>query len=134
MKKHLFFSSLVFLALSFSACKKDKTQGGADNPNPTTNQKPVVTFTGPVSPLEADPIVGGVDTKLTVSASDPDGSIVKVKFYSGTSKIYEDVTAPYETNTFNAGIGTVTCYADAFDNSGDSTRASLILTVNSINK
>jgi hypothetical protein len=126
MKKHLFFSLLAVLALSFSACKKDdKDNSGGGNPTP--NQKPVVTFTGPVGNVDAY-----INFTLKVNASDPDGSITKVKFYivSGGKevKMSEDLISPYESSETNIQPGQRTFYADAFDNNGDSTRAQIIIT------
>ncbi|MCU0323135.1 MAG: Ig-like domain-containing protein [Chitinophagaceae bacterium] len=121
MKKYLFVSSLAFLALSFSACKKNKTEGGIDKPNPTTNQKPVVTITSPGSE-----VIVGQNFSIVAEASDPNGSIVKVNFYSSDIEKGSDNTSPYESRTFQYGnLGARELKAVAYDNSGDSTIATM---------
>ena len=54
--------------------------------------KPVVTITAPVDGDKLDP---GAEVEVAADASDADGSIAKVEFFAGDTKIGEDTTAPY---------------------------------------
>jgi hypothetical protein len=58
---------------------------------------------------------------IVASASDPDGSISKVEFYVGATKIGEDSVARYEFEWTNVPAGTYTLRARAYDNAGGST-------------
>ena len=53
---------------------------------------------------------------ITASASDDDGEIVKVVFYSGTSKLGEDNTSPYTFQWKPKSMGNYDISAIAFDN------------------
>ena len=55
---------------------------------------------------------------LAATASDPDGTVTRVEFFNGTTKLGEDTTAPY-TLQWNVGAaGTYTLTARATDNAG----------------
>ncbi len=86
----------------------------------STNQHPSVTLNANSSYLL------GTDINLTATASDPDGTITKVAFYQGTTKLGEDATSPYSYNWTGAALGTYSVTARAFDNSGDSTTSSAV--------
>jgi hypothetical protein len=57
---------------------------------------------------------------IIASASDSDGSVSKVEFYSGTEKIGEDLTSPYSLTWDNVSAGSYAVSAKAIDNSGAS--------------
>ena len=81
-----------------------------------TNQKPVVSVNANTS------YIVGTDINITANASDADGSITKVAFYQGTTKLGVDSTSPYAcTWTGAAQGGPYAITARAFDNAGDST-------------
>ena len=67
-----------------------------------TNQAPTVAITAP-SHLSTF-IPPGAFT-ITASAADPDGQIVRVEFYDGTTKVGEDTTAPYSLALTNVASG-----------------------------
>jgi len=64
------------------------------------------TFTAPAT----------VDVAAT--ASDSDGTVAKVEFYSGTTKLGEDTTAPYGVTWSGVAAGTYTLTARATDDLG----------------
>jgi YVTN family beta-propeller protein len=67
---------------------------------------------------------------LAANASDSDGTVSKVEFFSGTTKLGEDVATPYTYNWTNVTTGTYTLTAVATDNSGATTNsASVTITV-----
>jgi lysophospholipase L1-like esterase len=82
---------------------------------PPGNQIPQVQFTAPadgaVFPL-------GATIAMQASASDPDGTVARVEFYDGTTKLGEDATAPYTYNWVNPPAGTHELTARAVDNLG----------------
>lgn len=92
------------------------------------NLPPVVTLT---SPADASSFPAGSSVTFSATASDPDGTISKVEFYYGTTKIGEDLTAPYSitNNTLPVGVHSIT--ARATDNGGsiaNSTAISITVT------
>lgn len=90
------------------------------------NQPPAVTLTSPTN--GASVIVPGTVT-LAANASDSDGSIAKVEFYNGTTKIGEDTTSPYSYDYAVSSAGTYSFKAVAVDNLGASTQSTAV-TVN----
>ena len=78
-----------------------------------TNLPPVVSITSPANHsafTDADTIT------ITADATDSDGSIYKVAFYSGDTKIGEDFAEPYSFDWAGAGAGTYYLTARALDN------------------
>lgn len=63
---------------------------------------------------------------LAANASDGDGSIARVEFYNGTSKIGEDTTSPYTYNYAISSAGTYSFSAVAVDNQGASTQSAAV--------
>ncbi|UHG92665.1 Ig-like domain-containing protein [Spirosoma oryzicola] len=84
------------------------------NPTPT-NQAPVVSLT---SPANSATFTAPANVVLTASASDADGSITKVEFYNGTTKLGESSSAPYQFTWNAVGAGTYSVTAKATDNAG----------------
>jgi Bacterial Ig domain len=68
---------------------------------------------------------------LTATASDADGTVTRVEFFNGTTRLGEDTTAPY-TNQWNTGAaGNYRVTARATDNAGGTgTSNELLITVN----
>lgn len=90
----------------------DGTGGG------TTNVAPSVTLTAPsnnTSVTEGDTVL------LSATASDSDGSVVKVEFFAGTTKLGEDTTSPYAFSWSSVVEGNYTVTALATDNDGANT-------------
>jgi hypothetical protein len=82
------------------------------------NTKPTITIT---SPLNNSTYFAGVSIPFNASATDADGSIVKVDFYVDSTKIGTDSTSAYQIMGQQVGAGVYKLKAVAFDNSGDST-------------
>lgn len=87
------------------------------------NQKPIVTI---VSPTSGNVFTAPATIAINANASDSDGSIYKVEFYNGTTKIGEDLTSPYSFNWGNVGAGTYSITARATDDSGAQTTSTLV--------
>jgi hypothetical protein len=94
------------------------------------NVPPTVSLT---SPQANSTINGQSPIGLTATASDSDGSVVKVEFYQGTNKIGEATSAPYAATWNNAPSGNFTLSALAYDDSGAAVRsAGVPITVSGI--
>lgn len=87
-----------------------------------TNQPPTVSVNADANNLF------GSDITLTATASDPDagGSISKVEFYQGSTKLGEDLSSPYSYTWTGAAINSYTVTAKAYDNLGAVTTSSAI--------
>lgn len=81
------------------------------------NVRPSVALT---SPTNAAQYVVGDTVSLTATASDVDGSIDRVEFYTGTTLLFTDYSAPYSYDWVDADIGNHTLQAKAYDNLGQS--------------
>jgi hypothetical protein len=93
--------------------------------NAAANQAPSVSLTSPAS---ASSFTAPASVALAASASDSDGSVAKVEFYAGSTKIGEDLSAPYALNWNGVGAGSYTLTAVATDNLG-ATRTSTAVTI-----
>jgi len=91
------------------------------------NTPPSVTLTSPAS---ASAFTGGTAVSLAATASDTDGTVQRVEFYAGTTKLGEDASSPYTlTWTAPLTVGPVTLTAVAIDNAGAQTTSGAV-TVN----
>lgn len=77
------------------------------------NASPVVALTTPAAGAVFRP---GQSIPLSATASDPDGSIARVEFYQGTTKLGESTGAPHQFNWTGAAAGAYALTAKAFDN------------------
>ncbi|WP_025742218.1 cellulase family glycosylhydrolase [Aquimarina pacifica] len=93
-----------------------KNWSGDDNQG--ENTPPTITLTSPSSGSQFET---GNGILITADASDADGSIERVEFYSENQKIGEDTSSPYQYEIENAAEGNYTLYAIAIDNEAAST-------------
>lgn len=91
---------------------------------PVTNV-PTVSLTAPANNASFS---APATISLTADASDTDGTISKVEFFNGSTKIGEDASAPYSYVWTNVPAGTYAITAKATDNLGNSS-ASVAVTV-----
>ena len=84
----------------------------------TANVAPTVSLVTP-APAAAFPAPASVS--MTATASDPDGTVAKVDFYSGTTLLGSDTTSPYGYTWGNVPAGSYSVKAVATDNKGAST-------------
>ncbi len=98
--------------------------------NQGTNQAPSVSLTAPANNANFN---APATINITANASDVDGSITKVEFYNGNTKLGEDASAPYALTWSNVAAGTYTISVKAFDNNNASTTsASVTVKVNTV--
>lgn len=77
------------------------------------NQPPVVRIS---SPLKAASFTSPATITIEATASDPDGSLIKVEFFRGNIKIGEKLTTPYSFTWKEVPEGTYSLTAVATDN------------------
>jgi len=96
--------------------------------NKNLNKLPTVSITSPVANATVNAAPG---ITITTVAADVDGSITKVEFFQGETKIGEALTAPYNFNWSNAAAGSYTITAKVTDDSqAVTTSAAVNITVN----
>lgn len=89
----------------------------------TVNQPPVVSLSSP-----ADGAIFGTGQAIVVSATadDPDGTVAKVEFYEGGTKIGESTGSPYQVSWSSLIPGSYTITARAYDNLGAQTTSASV--------
>lgn len=96
------------------------------------NQLPTVSLTAPTGGAVFTP---GTPIVIKANATDADGSIVRVEFFAGATRLGQDEAAPYEFNWTNAPIGTHNLTARAIDNrNGVRNSAAVSITVSPANQ
>jgi gliding motility-associated-like protein len=88
-----------------------------------TNLPPIVNLT---SPGNNSVFATNADITISATASDPDGTIAKVEFYNGNTKLGQDLTSPYNFVWNNVPNGNYTVSAKAVDNQGAAASSSII--------
>ena len=92
------------------------------------NQPPTCAIT---SPVPGATFTALASLTITASASDSGGSIAKVEFFNGASKLGEDTTAPYQHVWSNVAAGSYALTVKATDNAGAVTTSAVVsVTVN----
>jgi hypothetical protein len=94
------------------------------------NQAPTVSLT---SPANNATFIAPATISLAANAADSDGSVVKVEFYNGSTKLGEDLSSPYTFSWTSVVAGTYSITAKATDNQGAVTTSSAVnVTVNAV--
>jgi len=92
------------------------------------NNPPSVSIT---SPANGATFTAGANIAINANASDSDGSVTKIEFFSGGNKIGEDTSSPYSMTWSNVTAGSYALTARATDNEGGTTTsAGVNITVN----
>ena len=90
-------------------------------PPPPPNQAPTVSLT---SPATGASFTSPAKLSLAANAADSDGSVARVEFFNGATKLGEDTSAPYTTQWNSGAAGSYTLTARATDNAGATTTSS----------
>jgi aryl-phospho-beta-D-glucosidase BglC (GH1 family) len=88
---------------------------------PAPNQSPAVSITSPTNNAS---FTSPASLTITANATDSDGSIAKVEFYTGSTRLGEDTSSPYTFSWSGVTAGTYTLTAKATDNQGAATTSS----------
>ncbi|MCU0431639.1 MAG: Ig-like domain-containing protein [Cytophagaceae bacterium] len=89
----------------------------------TVNVAPVVSITAPANNTAA---TAPATFTIAASASDADGTIQQVQFFSGSTLLGSDATAPYSFNWSGVAAGTYVLTARATDDAGTSTTSAAV--------
>lgn len=96
---------------------------------PANNQPPAVSLTNPANNAQ---FTAPANINVVASASDADGTVSKVEFFNGSTKLGESSTAPYQFTWTNVPAGTYALTAKATDNKGSlTTSATATIQINS---
>lgn len=87
------------------------------------NAPPTAQITSPTAGQQFNP---GSTITIQSTAQDADGSVAKVEFYAGSTRLGEDLTAPYSFAWANVAAGTYRLIARATDNVGASADSSAV--------
>ena len=91
-----------------------------------TNPPPTVALSSSSTSL----IVGGAAATLTATATDSNGTITKVEFYNGSTRIATDTSAPYNATFAPTAAGTFQITARAYDDqNAQATSTAVTITV-----
>ncbi|MCF4102194.1 DUF4082 domain-containing protein [Gillisia sp. M10.2A] len=88
------------------------------NTSTALNIEPSITLSSPINNTD---LTTPTDIIFEASASDADGSITKVEFFQGSTKLGEDLSSPYSFNWSNVATGNYILTAVATDNEGATT-------------
>ena len=88
-------------------------QNVTNNCSPAINQPPIISISSPTKNTE---FISPATISINAVASDPDGSISKVEFYNGNSKLGETNSIPYYYTWKDVPEGTYLLSAIATDN------------------
>ncbi|TFH34910.1 MAG: T9SS type A sorting domain-containing protein, partial [Bacteroidia bacterium] len=91
-----------------------------------TNLPPLVTIT---SPTKSITFSAPADITIEASASDPDGSISKVEFFNGSTKLGERTATPYSFTWKGVAEGTYLLTAVASDNLNSKTVSAAVTVI-----
>jgi len=103
----------------------------APAPVPAVNTPPSVSLNSPAS---GSTFGAPATIAMSATAADSDGSIARVDFYAGTTKIGSDTTAPYAFSWGSVPLGSYALKAVAVDNAGAATASSTVAVTVSTNK
>jgi cellulose 1,4-beta-cellobiosidase len=89
----------------------------------TTNQAPTVSVTSPAANASFS---APATVNIAANAADADGSVAKVEFYSGSTLLGTDTSAPYSFAWSGVAAGSYSLTAKAYDNMGLSTASTAV--------
>ncbi|WP_460939068.1 glycosyl hydrolase family 28-related protein, partial [Spirosoma humi] len=96
----------------------DKTRAYTVIFNVTNNSSQIPPAVNLTSPSANSVRLAPTTITITATATDTDGSISKVEFYAGSTKVGEDTNSPYSFAWTTSTAGSYDLTAKAFDNNG----------------
>ena len=107
----------------------DELYAGDGSPGTGGNSSPTTSIT---SPVNGAGFTAGSNITITANASDTDGTISKVEFFQGATKLGEDLSFPYSYTWNNVSAGNFNLTSVATDNQGATGTSSVVsISVNS---
>lgn len=104
----------VYVGFEFNGSAPDI--GAYESGSP--NVMPAVSLSAPAAGAS---FAAGTAINIAASATDANGSIAKVEFYQGSTKLGEDTSAPFSFSWSGAQVGSYNITARAIDNQGGAT-------------
>ena len=101
-------------------------QSVKNNCTAPANQPPVVTIS---SPAKSTAFISPATITIDATAADPDGSISKVEFFNGSTKLGERTSTPFSFTWKEVVEGTYSLLAVATDNSNSKTTSAAVSVV-----
>ncbi|OON67165.1 glycosyl hydrolase [Hymenobacter sp. CRA2] len=89
----------------------------------TTNTPPTVSLT---SPSAGASFTAPASITISANAADANGTVSKVEFFQGSTKLGEDTSSPYSFTWSNVAAGSYSITARATDNAGATTTSSAV--------
>jgi len=93
--------------------------------NVTVNALPTITITSPSANASYNSLA---NITISANATDADGSVSKVEFFNGATKLGEDLTAPYTFDWNNVATGSYVITAKVTDNNNAVTTSTVVTT------
>jgi hypothetical protein len=90
------------------------------------NSPPLISIS---SPTKSTAFIAPATVTIEASASDPDGKVVRVEFYNGTTKLGERTSEPWSFTWKEVAEGTYSIKAIATDNSNAQTSSDPVIVV-----
>jgi Bacterial Ig domain len=90
---------------------------------PLPNLAPTVSVTAPANNAT---FLAGANITINAAAADGDGTVSKVEFFQGSTKLGEDTTSPYSYTWNNVSLGSYALTAKATDNAGATTTSNAV--------
>ncbi|MGN7818571.1 glycosyl hydrolase family 8 [Chitinophaga sp. 22536] len=87
------------------------------------NQSPTVSITAPANNTA---YTAPASVTINADAADSDGTVKKVEFFNGSTKLGEDTTSPYSYTWNNVAAGSYALTAKATDNGNNSTTSATV--------
>ncbi|RPD42222.1 discoidin domain-containing protein [Chitinophaga barathri] len=95
-----------------------------------SNTPPTVSIT---SPSSGATFTAPATVSITANAADSDGSVSKVEFFQGATKLGEDLSSPFTYTWNTVAVGNYSLTAKATDNNNGTTTSSAVnITVNAV--
>ena len=117
-------SSLAAGRYTLSAVATDNLGAkGTNSVSIVVNALPNVSIT---TPTNGQSFLGPAIITIAASATDADGTITRVEFFNGATKLGEDTTSPYSFSWSSVAAGSYTLTARAIDNLGGSNTSAAI--------
>jgi len=90
---------------------------------PPVNQPPLVSLT---SPVNNSTYTSPANITHAATASDPDGSVTRVEFWTGTTLLNADTSSPYAYSWTGVAAGSYALRAIAYDNQNATSTSTLV--------
>lgn len=114
---------LLFLSATDTCVTNASTHNGDPCTTTTSNTPPTVSITAPANNAT---YTAPATIAIDATAADSNGTVSKVEFFQGTTKLGEDLTSPYSYSWTGVAAGSYSITAKATDNGAATTTSSAV--------